>query len=125
MIRSAPRERISSILSRNCATCSRQNSQPKWRMKSRTAGCFSQSVPRRTGWPVQSRSSTCDNFVATRMSLDVVPEHQLLGVRIQVHLSLEVRDVVPVHVMTDERERYDEGNEPPPIILDHCQKLVP
>jgi hypothetical protein len=50
-----------------CATCSRQNSQPKWRMKTRTTGLSFQRSAKRTRSPRQSDSSIPESLVAVRI----------------------------------------------------------
>ena len=48
----------------------------------------------------------------------MVAEHQLLGVRFEVHLTSQVGHSVNADVMTDQGDRHDERNELAPIVLD-------
>ncbi len=47
--------------SRNCAICSRQNSQPKCRIHTKTSVCCSHSEPSRTFVPLESANSIFEN----------------------------------------------------------------
>ena len=56
--------------------------------------------------------------------LDVVPQHQLLRVRIEVDLAGQVLDLVAPHVMPDQRERHDERHEALAVVLDAGEQFL-
>ena len=47
----------------------------------------------------------------------MIPEHQLPGMRIQVHLTGQVLDVMNPHVMTKQRDRHDRGTRSTAVVL--------
>ncbi len=76
----------------------------------------------RCSLPATLARATCTNRLF--VSLHVIAEHQLLGVRFQVCLSGQIRNAEHAHVMTDERERHDERNETAPIVGDRVRQFV-
>jgi hypothetical protein len=54
----------------------------------------------------------------------VIPQHQLLGVRMQVHLLVHpIWHRVAVQVVLQQRQRYDQRQQPLAVVLDETQKL--
>src|SRR5215203_5541860 len=50
--------------------------------------------------------------------LDVIPQHELPWVRLEVPLPCQIRHVVDADVMPEERDRDDERNEAEAVVLD-------
>ena len=55
---------------------------------------------------------------------DVVAQHQLARMRLQIDLTFEVGDVVDADVMADERDRHDERHEPASVLVDARGELL-
>ena len=66
--------------------------------------------------------------------LDMIPQHQLLGVRMQIHLLVHPRCArykhplghrIAVQVVLQQRQGHDQGQQALPVILDETQELQP
>jgi hypothetical protein len=61
------------------------------------------------------------------LALHVIPQHQLLGVRMQVHLlalpSDPVGHRVAAQMMLEQRQGHDQRQHSLPVVLDEAQKL--
>ena len=58
--------------------------------------------------------------------LHVIPQHQLLRVRMQVHLLVHpIRHREAVQVMLQQHQRHDQGHKSLPVVLDEAQQLQP
>ena len=56
--------------------------------------------------------------------LHVIPQHQLLGVRMQVNLLVHpLGHRVAVQVMLEERQRHNEGRQALAVVLHEAQEL--
>ena len=53
----------------------------------------------------------------------MVPEHQLLGVRLEIDLAGQVLHVETLHVVADQGHRHDERHEPRAVVLDDGEQL--
>ena len=54
----------------------------------------------------------------------VIPQHELLGVRMQVDLLVHpFRHRMPVQMMLEQRQRHDQRQQSLPVVLDEAQKL--
>jgi len=58
------------------------------------------------------------------LASDVVPEHQLLRVRLEVELADEIVDVVAVDVVTEHGDRHDERHQTLTVVLDEPDQLL-
>ena len=56
---------------------------------------------------------------------DVVPKHQLARVGVQIDLSRQIRHVVDPHVVGDECQGHDQGDETEAVIVDARGQLAP
>src|SRR5581483_5970884 len=69
---------------------------------------------RRRSWSTVRRGGARSG----RWALHVVPEHQLLRMRAEIHLLQQVAETEPPRVMTHERDRDDERQQAATIFLD-------
>ena len=54
----------------------------------------------------------------------MIPQHQLLGVGMQVHLLVHpVGNRVAVQVMLEQSQRHDQRQQPLPVVLDETEEL--
>ena len=54
----------------------------------------------------------------------MIPQHQLLGVGMQIHLLVHpVRNWIAVQVMLQQGEGYDQRHQPLAVVLDEAQEL--
>ena len=51
-------------------------------------------------------------------TLDVIAKHQLLRMRLEVNLSLQIADDELSHIMPKERDRHDQRHKAASIVLD-------
>jgi hypothetical protein len=59
------------------------------------------------------------------LDLHVIAQHQLLGIRMQVHLLVHpVGHRVAAQVMLQQRQGHDQWHQPLPVVLDEAQKLL-
>src|SRR6185503_9275192 len=54
---------------------------------------------------------------------DVIAEHELLRMGVEVDLVADVGEVEPGHVVVDERDRNDQGDQASRVVLDEAEKL--
>jgi hypothetical protein len=60
-----------------------------------------------------------------RTDLHVIAQHQLFGIRIQIHLLVyPLGHRVPVQVMLEQRQRHDQRQQPLPVVLDEAQEFL-
>ena len=60
-----------------------------------------------------------------RQSLHVIPQHQLLGIGMQIHLLVHpLGNRIAVQVMLEERQRHNEGQQALAIVLYEAQELL-
>ena len=58
--------------------------------------------------------------------LHVIPQHQLLGVWMQVYLLVHpFGNRIAAQMMLQQRQRYDQRHQPLPVVLDEAQELQP
>ncbi len=56
----------------------------------------------------------------------MIPQHQLFGVRMEVHLHVHpLRHRIAVQVVLEQRQGHDQGHQPLPVVLDETQELQP
>ena len=56
----------------------------------------------------------------------MVLQHQLLGIRMQVHLLVHpVGHRIAAQVVLQQRQRHDQRQQPLPVVLDEAQELQP
>jgi hypothetical protein len=54
----------------------------------------------------------------------VVPQHQLLGIRMQIHLLVyPLRHRIAVQVMLEQCQRHDQRQQALPVVLDQTEEL--
>ena len=49
---------------------------------------------------------------------DVIAEHELFGMRLEVQLTFKVLDVMHADVMPEERDGHDQRDELTPVVVD-------
>jgi hypothetical protein len=55
----------------------------------------------------------------------MIAQHQLLGIRIQIHLLVHpAGNWMPVQVMLEQRQRHNQRHQPLPVVLDEAQELL-
>lgn len=47
----------------------------------------------------------------------MIPEHQLSGMRVEVHLTGQILDVVNPHVVAEQRNRHDQWYQSPAVVF--------
>ena len=57
-------------------------------------------------------------------TLHGIAQHQFHGGGVEEHLARKVRDSVFPDVVANERDGNDEGNEPPPVLVDNNNKFL-
>jgi hypothetical protein len=63
---------------------------------------------------------------STSLDLHVIPQHQLLRIRMQVHLLVHpLRHRVAAQVVLEQRQWHDQGHQPLPVVFNEAQKLQP
>jgi hypothetical protein len=60
------------------------------------------------------------------LDLRVIPQHQFLGIRMQMHLLVHpVGHRVAPQMMLEQCKRHDQRYQPLPLVLDEAQELQP
>jgi hypothetical protein len=58
--------------------------------------------------------------------LHVIPQHQFLLTRVEIHLLVHpLGNRMPVQVMLEQRQGNDQRQQPLPVVLDEAQELQP
>src|SRR5687768_4919373 len=56
--------------------------------------------------------------------LDVVPEHQFLRMRCEIHLPVQICNFQAANVVPDQRDRDDERDPAEAIVVDELEQLI-